>query len=137
VLAAELDQGLNPAVRVLTVLVAPEFYFRPPAIDNDYRQHTYPTTAAAPLWQGLDQVFTAQRFSSMIIACGTVMWNTVQDVTRPDPLYFNAMPLVRGGPAGPGPDDRLHVVEKRVPSGIDGVPVVFATQRFAGVSRRP
>ena len=67
----------------------------------------------------LNTMFVHADLADWLFVCGTMMWNTLADPTS-QALYHNTAILVRGGQA-----NALHVVEKHLPSGIDGVPVAM------------
>jgi hypothetical protein len=112
--------GRTDNVNTLKLFLVPEFYLRPPAsIGADYTGYTYPVGVRAQILDALDTMFVAPDFADWLFVCGTMMWNTRADPRNP-PLYFNTAIVVRGGQA-----NATHVVEKRIPSGIDGVPVAM------------
>jgi len=120
--AAANQLTINPAVggdnaNTLKIFMMPEFYFRPPVIDASYFSNTYPNDVKNQIIEALNSMFVHADFSNWLFVCGTVMWNTRQDI-RARPLYFNTAVHVRGGQA-----DTLRLIEKQLPSGIDGLPV--------------
>lgn len=103
----------------LKIFLVPEFYLRPPdSLGDDYAGSTYPVSAGATILDALDGMFVDAKFRHWLFVCGTLLWNTAADTKRPT-LYFNTAVIVRGGIV-----NGLNVVEKRVPSSIDGIPVV-------------
>lgn len=104
-------------VNTLKIFMVPEFYFRPPVISQSYYSNTYPNTVKTQIIEALNTMFGHADFSHWLFVCGTVMWNTRQDI-HAAPLYFNTAVYVWGGHA-----DSLRVIEKQLPSGIDGLPV--------------
>lgn len=106
----------------LKVFVVPEFYFRPPETAGDeYLNDTYPNRQKNQILNTLNDMFRHDDFTDWLFVCGTVMANTEEGASaiaaQPTTLYTNTAILVSGGPLG-----LLHVVEKKVPSHIDGVP---------------
>jgi hypothetical protein len=119
--------GRADNANTLKVFLAPEFYFRPPATTGaDYTGNTYPVQVSTQMFDALNQMFVAADFADWLFVCGTLMWNTRADPRR-EPLYFNTAIIVRGGQA-----DTLQVVEKRIPSNIDGLPQPMAPAKFGG-----
>ncbi len=119
------------SANTLKVFLVPEFYFRPPlAACAEFLSDTYSFRARNKILDALDVMFRHADFTDWLLACGTVMWNDFVSDVRPGqtrtPIYFNTAVLVRGGPLGSlhvgDPLGSLHVVEKKVPSNIDGVP---------------
>jgi hypothetical protein len=112
---------------MLKVFVVPEFYFRPPStLGVDYVGNTYPRDVGMQVLGALDQMFANPIFANWLFVCGTVLFNTRDDTMAP-PLYHNSAVVVKGGqPQG------MRLVEKRVPSGIDGVPQVMVGGRAQG-----
>jgi hypothetical protein len=124
--------GRTDNANTLKVFLAPEFYFRPPAsIGADYKGGTYPQAISRQMLDALNQMFVAADFADWLFVCGTLMWNTLVDTTA-EPLYFNTAVVVRGGQA-----NALHVVEKRLPSTIDGVPQPTAPDKSTGAYAAP
>jgi hypothetical protein len=102
----------------LKIFMAPEFYFRPPVASGfNFNHDTYPDTHANRIFQALNSMFTHADFQHWLFIPGTVMWNTSHDASSPI-VYFNTATHVRGGRI-----NGLHIIEKRLASGIDGVPV--------------
>lgn len=110
----------------LKVFVAPEFYFRPPRIAEDYNGNTYPVLESAKIFKALSAMFRSETLKDWLIVCGTVLYNSLVDV-KGETFYFNTAIAVRGGPG----DYNVHRVDKYVPSDIDGIPVVTV----AGLTR--
>jgi hypothetical protein len=121
--------GRTDNTNTLKIFLVPEFYFRPPASTGaGYTGNTYPLQVNTQMLDALNQMFVAADFADWLFVCGTVMWNTLADtLSGGETLYFNTAIVVRGGRT-----DALHVVEKRVPSQIDGVPAPLAPQKFGG-----
>ena len=120
----EAEWGDN--TNTLKVFLVPEFYLRPPtSIGLDYVGNTYPRSVGMKIIGALDGMFNNPIFANWLFVCGTVLFNTRDDPGAP-PLYFNSALVVKGGEP-----DGLRLVEKRVPSNIDGVPQVT----FGGVSK--
>lgn len=115
-MAATQVQALGTNDSTLKVFVAPEFYFRPVKVNDTYNHNTYPPTAAFEIFNALDSVFARADFADWLIVGGTVLWNTGTN----SPLYRNTAVHVQGGK-----ENGLMIVEKRVASGIDGVPVAM------------
>ncbi len=101
----------------LKILIVPEFYFRPPALAANYAHNTYPDNVAVQIFKALNQMFVHADFRHWLFVCGTVMWNTLNDVMA-QPVYFNTAIHVWGGRP-----NAIGLIEKRLASGIDGVPV--------------
>jgi hypothetical protein len=120
----EAEWGDN--ANTLKVFLVPEFYLRPPSsIGPDYVGNTYPRGVGMQIFGALDGMFQDKIFANWLFVCGTVLFNTHDDPMAA-PLYFNTAVVVKGGQS-----QGLRLVEKRVPSNIDGVPQVM----FAGVSK--
>ncbi|MFE0460211.1 hypothetical protein ACFW1A_13290 [Kitasatospora sp. NPDC058965] len=115
---------------VLNVFVVPEFYFRPPQKGRTlYRSDTYPFNSVNPIYQALGSMFSGPAFTDWLFVCGTVLYNN--DLASHAPLpgtdgtplaqvsFFNNAVVAVGGVR-----DTPFLVEKRVPSHIDGVPEV-------------
>jgi hypothetical protein len=138
--------GDNP--NTLKVFVVPEFYFRPP---NSFARrncpyNTYSYDEAVEIFDELNLMFVHAHFSDWLIVAGTVMWhwdNKDDEQPRPNPnqpdpngmdvpsdttnrVYRNSAVYVRGGRA-----DSLRIIEKDVPSRLDGVPNPYAPKRDA------
>jgi hypothetical protein len=112
--------GRTDNANTLKIFLVPEFYLRPPAtIGADYKGSTYPVGVRAQILQALESMFVHADFADWLFVCGTMMWNTLAG-DKTTKLFFNTAVIVRGGQA-----NALHVVEKRIPSGIDGVPVAM------------
>jgi hypothetical protein len=106
----------------LKIFIVPEFYFRPPIINANYASNTYPQNVLAGIVGALDQMFAHADFQHWLFICGTVLWNDVRDIGPPiQRLYWNTALWIRGGA-----NRRTTLVEKQLPSGIDGVPVAMA-----------
>jgi hypothetical protein len=119
--AANLGAGDNAAT--LKVFVAPEFYFRPPAgADVAFRRSTYAQEHLFAIWGALDRMFQSPRFADWLIVPGTVMWNRPREEDAARSNYFNSVLYVRGGPR----EQATRMIEKQLPSTIDGIPVPFA-----------
>lgn len=142
----------NP--NTLKIFVVPEFYFRPPNsfARRDCPYNTYSYDEAVEIFEELNRMFVHADFRDWLIVAGTVMWhwNNRDDEqpepnpdpnpnpNRPDPggrdvpsdptgrVYRNSAVYVRGGVA-----DSLKIIEKDVPSGIDGVPNPYAPKADA------
>lgn len=116
-------QGWPDAPTTLKVLVAPEFYFRPPGTanaDDPYQYATYSVADRARILQALNAMFADPAFANWLLVCGTILWNTKAPPTRQDAgatLYYNTATVVRGGVA-----NSLAIVEKNLPSHVDGLP---------------
>lgn len=112
----------------LKIFVAPEFYFRPPVIDESYKNNTYPDHVAGKIFKALNTMFAHADFHDWLFVCGTVMWNRGINFES-QPLYFNTAVHVRGGPRLNSfrAQDAVGLVEKQLASDIDGVPVAFST----------
>ncbi|MBX3680438.1 MAG: hypothetical protein KF710_09680 [Rhodocyclaceae bacterium] len=136
-----IDQTGTDNQSTLKVFVAPEFYFRP---ENSFARrncpyNTYSYDEAVEIFDELDSMFAHPDFTDWLIVAGTVLWHwDNKDDERPNPnepdpgglnvpsdpngrVYRNTAPYVRGGIS-----DSLKIIEKRVPSGIDGVPNPYA-----------
>lgn len=114
-------QTLGDNANTLKVFVVPEFYFRPPAdLGATYRHNTYPDIVSKDILTTLEGMFVHADFSNWLFICGTMMWNTLNDQTA-KPVYFNTALYVLGGQT-----QGLHIIEKQLASGIDGVPVASA-----------
>ena len=121
---ARQNLGAGDNANTLKVFVAPEFYFRPPAAGRaDYANDTYPQADMLSIWGVLDTMFANVLFADWLIVPGTVMWNrhvpTAADAQRRN--YFNSVLYVRGGAA-----QTTRLIEKQLPSGIDGIPRAYA-----------
>src|ERR1044071_843991 len=107
----------------LKIFLVPEFYFRPPTVDASYYSNTYPNSVKNQILTALNEMFAHADFTHWLFVCGTILWNSRQDV-KSTPLYFNTAITVKGGPH-PDVHNRqdaiVSVVEKRMPSGIDGI----------------
>jgi hypothetical protein len=116
-----IDQLGGDDNNTLKIFMVPEFYFRPPipAVNPDqYTYNTYPYEEAEKLLEELNVMFLHADFRHWLIVAGTVMWNW-QDMQSTD--YRNSAVHVRGNEV-----ESLRVIEKDVPSHIDGVPNPYA-----------
>lgn len=106
--------------QTLTVFIAPEFYFRPPNIGAGYDHNTYPATVAMQVINALDNMFAHANFQDWLIVCGTVMWNSGEQIGE-RPRYYNTAVYVHGGR-----NQGARLIEKKLASSIDGVPQAMA-----------
>jgi hypothetical protein len=125
--AANRIQAFGDNANTLKIFMAPEFFFRPPAtLGANYLHHTYPNNDQAKILAALNGMFVHADFQDWLFVPGTIMWNTSLD-TRRATLFFNTVIHIRGGL-----QNALNVIEKKQPSGIDGVPVTGAPILDAG-----
>lgn len=148
--ATWVNQAGGDNRNTLKIFVVPEFYFRPPNsfARRDCPYNTYSYDEAVQIFDELNHLFVHADFSDWLIVAGTVMWhwNNTDDEqpgpnpnpNQPDPnglyvpsdptgrVYRNSAVYIRGGRA-----DSLRIIEKDVPSGIDGVPNPYAPKRDA------
>jgi hypothetical protein len=115
---------------ILKVFVVPEFFFRPPTkLGGRFHYNTYPDTLVARIFKQLNTMFRNPAFEHWLIIAGTVLWN--QDVGGRSAsgglnpvIYWNTAVWIKCGPANGA--NGLGMVEKKLASGIDGVPQAFA-----------
>jgi hypothetical protein len=111
---------------ILKVFVVPEFYFRPPAtLGSRFAFNTYPDKLAMRIFKQLQEMFRNRTLEHWLIIAGTVLWN--QNLGEKTPtIYLNTAVWIKGGPVGVKDEDKSGVIEKKLASGIDGVPMAFA-----------
>ncbi|MEJ8848335.1 hypothetical protein [Variovorax rhizosphaerae] len=118
-----LKKGVKDAPNVLKVFVVPEFYFRP----SGTRHCTYSYDDATRLFEQMDVMFVDPEFKDWLFVLGTVMWHMdekrhwdeeTQQWVEGKAHYRNSAVYVRGNQA----PDSLRIIEKEVPSRLDGVP---------------
>jgi hypothetical protein len=120
-LAKTRINSLGDNDQTLKIFVAPEFYFRPPAsLGANYINNTYPNSVLTQIINVLREMFTHPDFAHWLIVPGTIMWNTSESMVKPD-IYYNSCFQIRGGPVAHS-GDNVFYTEKKIPSGIDGVP---------------
>lgn len=102
----------------LNIFMVPEFYFRPPTED---KSNTYSLSVFNKIVDALSTMFEHDNFKNWLFVCGTVMWDSKEDIKATIPLYFNTAVCVRGGSAIER-KYRMNVIEKQWPSSIDGIP---------------
>ncbi|WP_326952803.1 hypothetical protein [Amycolatopsis sp. NBC_01286] len=107
----------------LKVFVAPEFYFRPA---DPATHHTYSTEEYLATWDALDRMFHAVRLKNWLIVPGSVLWHS-DTMVHGQRTFYNSVWHMRGG-VGTGEARRI---EKRLPSGLDGIPMAFAVGKTA------
>jgi hypothetical protein len=112
--ATSVENQLPSSPGTLKVFIAPEFYFRPPGDEIKNFNQTYTYDDAMKIFEELNKMFLHDDFKDWLIIAGTVMWNQTDEQGR---LYRNAAPYIRGNEI-----ESLRVVEKDVPSRIDGIP---------------
>ncbi|MBA6304200.1 hypothetical protein [Colwellia sp. MB02u-14] len=107
--------------------MAPEFYFRPPtATGANYDSDTYPTAIAAEVISAFDTMFQHNDFDNWLIIPGTVLWNgPAPDAVNK--LFYNTALHVRGGAV----NQPTRIIEKKIASGIDGVPSAYTPGGYA------
>lgn len=113
----------------LNVFVVPEFYFRPPTSGRLlYQGDTYPLASSNTIFNALHGMFRDAGFTDWLFVLGTVLWNNDFADRVPAPgagtpreqvHYSNSAVVVTGGPKG-----QLFLVEKKIPSRIDGIPKI-------------
>lgn len=121
--------ALRPPPGVLNVFVVPEFYFRPPALGRElYHGDTYPLQSSNTIFTALHSMFKGEAFRDWLFVLGTVLWNNDYadrasapgaGTPRKEVHYSNTAVVVTGGPQG-----EQFLVEKKVPSHIDGIPEI-------------
>jgi hypothetical protein len=114
-LAQRIVNRANDDRGTLKVFMVPEFYFRPPnTVDPDYLNSTYTYDHAMQIFEAMNTMFVDAAFQDWLFVLGTVMWNWVDGNTID---YRNSAVHLLGHQA-----DSLRLIEKDVPSHIDGVP---------------
>jgi hypothetical protein len=111
----EIANGMHDDRNTLKVFMVPEFYFRPdPTASPFYRSATYYYDHAMKVLEEMNTMFVHPEFRDWLFVLGSVMWNWSAggNIT-----YRNSAPYVVGDKV-----DSLRIVEKAVPSRLDGVP---------------
>jgi len=118
----QYQKALRDKPDTLKIFMAPEFYFRPPLKANptEYINETYSYDDAVKIFEELNVMFRHADFKDWLIIPGTVMWNWKDDQAPQGRLYRNSALYIRGNK-----EEGLRLVEKAVPSRIDGVPNPF------------
>jgi hypothetical protein len=109
-----LDDNRN----ILKIFIVPEFYFRPDKAA--FASNSYSDSTANRIFQTLNSMFSSTDFNDWLFVCGTVIWDSSNDTFAKTKLYFNTAVVVEGGKT-----NSVRIVEKKVPSTIDGVPPNF------------
>jgi hypothetical protein len=108
----------NDNRNTLKIFIVPEFYFRPDKAA--IASNSYADNVANRIFQTLNSMFSHTDFNDWLFVCGTVIWDTSNDTFAKTKLYFNTAVVVEGGKT-----NSIHIVEKKLPSRIDGVPPTF------------
>ena len=117
----ELRQpGMHDDVNTLKVFIVPEFYFRPESTVPGAINTTYSYADAMAIFEQLNGMFVHAAFQHWFFVLGTVMWNWAEGQIH----YRNSAVRVTGHAV-----ESLRIIEKDIPSRLDGVPHPFAQGR--------